>query len=122
MTRNTAEPQDDDIRLQANSLIRALAQLPSTNEVSLLLDSLASTQRALADAYGRLATAHERSAIADLRAEFADAGIPDNPSWLAADVALRTAGQLARLAAQQLDEAHRDSAVAVWFDDIEGNV
>lgn len=122
MTRDTAEPQGDDIRLQADRLIRALAQLPHTNEASKLLDSLASTQRALADGYDRLAVAHERSAIADLRAEFADAGIPDNPAWLAADVALRTAGQLARLAAQQLDEAHRDSAVAVWFDDIEGSI
>jgi hypothetical protein len=121
MQKTTQRPEDD-IRLQADRLMGALAQLPSTNEASQLLDTLASTQRALADVYDRLAAAHERSAIADLRAEFADDRIPDNPSWLAADVALHTAGQLARLAAQQLDEAHRDNEVAVWFDDIERNV
>lgn len=118
----TTQPPEDDISLQADGLIRALANLPSTNEASQLLDTLASAQRGLADGYERLAAAHERSAMADLRAEVADARIPDNPSWLAADVALRTAGQLARLAAQQLDEAHRDNEVAVWFDDIEQDV
>ena len=122
MTRKPTQRPEGDIKLQVDGLMRALTQLPSTNEASQLLDTLASTQRALADIYERLAAAHERSAIADLRAEVADDRIPDNPSWLAADVALRTAGQLARLAAQQLDEAHRDNEVAVWFDDIEQNV
>ena len=122
MTPKPTQRPEGDIKLQVDGLMRALAQMPSTNEASQLLDTLASTQRALADIYDRLAAAHERSAIADLRAEVADARIPDNPSWLAADVALRTAGQLARLAAQQLDEAHRDNEVAVWFDDIEQNV
>lgn len=121
MERKTTSRPEEDIKLQADEFMSALTQLPSTNEASKLLDTLASTQRALADIYDRLAVGHERSAIADLRAEVADARIPDNPSWLAADVALRTAGQLARLAAQQLDEAHRDNEVAVWFDDIEQN-
>lgn len=121
MERKTTSRPEEDMKLQANEFVSALTQLPSTNEASKLLDTLASTQRALADIYDRLAVGHERSAIAELRAEVADARIPDNPSWLAADVALRTAGQLARLAAQQLDEAHRDNEVAVWFDDIEQN-
>jgi hypothetical protein len=122
MMANTTGRPEDEIDLQAKELMRVLAQLPGTNEASQLLDTLASTQRALADIYDRLATAHERAAMADLRAEVADHGIPDNPSWLAADVALRTSGRLARLAAHQLDEAHRDNEVAVWFDDIEQNV
>ena len=117
----TTQRPEDEITLRASELMSALTQLPSTTEASKLLDTLASTQRGLADIYDRLAVAHERSAIADLRAEFADERIPDNPSWLAADVALRTAGQLALLAAQQLDEAHRDNEAAVWFDDIEQN-
>lgn len=122
MMRKTTQQPVDDFMSQADALMKALTDLPSSNEASPLLEALASTQRALADIYDRLAVAHERSAMADLRAEVADDRIPDNPSWLAADVALRIAGQLARLAAQQLDEAHRDNEVAVWFDDIEQNV
>lgn len=121
MSQNTTRPEDE-IQLQANGLVKALTQLPGTNEASKLLDTLTSTQRALADIYDRLSAAHERSALTDLRAEVADDRLPDNPSWLAAAVALRMAGQLARLAAQQLDEAHRDNEVAVWFDDIEQDV
>lgn len=119
MTQDVTQRPEDEIQLQASGLVRALAQLPGTNEASQLLDTLTSTQRALADNSERLAVAHERSAITELRAEVADDLVPDNPSWLAAAVALRTAGHLARLAVQQLDEAHRDNEVAVWFDDIE---
>jgi hypothetical protein len=122
MMGKTTQRPEDEIRQQADGLVTALARLPGTNEASRLLDTLASTQRALADNYDRLAAAHERSAIAELRTEFADPRIPDNPSWLAAAVALRTAAQLARFSAHQLDEAHRDNEVAVWFDDIEQDV
>lgn len=116
---NPMHGPEDEFQRQAEGLVRALDRLPATSEASKLLDTLSTTQSGLADAYERLAFAHERAALDDLRAELADTGIPDNPAWLAANVALRTAGRLARLAAQQLDEAHRDNEVAVWFDDLE---
>ncbi|MDF0515619.1 hypothetical protein PX701_18505 [Agromyces sp. H3Y2-19a] len=118
---NPTQQPEDELQRQADGLLSALDRLPATSAASKLLDTLSSTQLALAEAYERLAFAHEQSALVDLRAELTDTGIPDNPAWLAADVALRTAGRLARLAAQQLQEALRDNEVAVWFDDLEGD-
>lgn len=116
---NPTQGADDEVRRQIDGLVSVLDRLPATNEASKLLELLSSTQSALADAYERFAVAHEQAALAELRAELADSGLPDNPAWLAANVALRTASRLARLAAHQLDEAHRDNEVAVWFDDLE---
>lgn len=113
---------EDQIKVHADRLVAALTRLPGTSEASQLLDTLTSTQHALADIYERLAAAHERSAIAELRAELANGRLPENPSWLAAAFALRLAGHLARSSAKQLDEAHRDNEVALWFDDIERDV
>jgi len=116
---NPTHGPEVEIRRQADQLMGALDRLPAPSEASKLLDVLSSTQSALAETYERLAFAHEQSALSDLKAELADTGMTDNPAWLSANVALRTAGRLARLAAQQLDEAHRDNEVAVWFDDLE---